>query len=221
MRPSDRSPVFSPDGRTLLFVSDRTNDNNDIWRVGVGGSGLKRLTTSGDDDARPDWSPDGRRIVYSSYHFASYDLYTMSPTGGSRKTIANDLSNDVQPQWSPDGRRIAFVRTCQEPELCMTHAANRRDGAGELYVLNLAAGAQRGWGRRLRPRAILSGRRTARRSPSSRRSAPIPTSLRSGRPARGCAGVRANARPDLDPQWSPDGRKIAFTRSVRATPRST
>ncbi len=127
---SDRSPVFAPNGQTLLFVSDRIAGNNDIWRVRIDGSGLKQLTESRDDDGAPDWSPDAAHIVYSEYHVASYDLYSMRADGSAKTRLANDLSNDVQPRWSPDGQSIAFVRSCQMPEPCMKNAANRSDGPG-------------------------------------------------------------------------------------------
>jgi Tol biopolymer transport system component len=211
---SDRSPVFSPNGKTILFVSDRVDDNNDIWRVGVDGTGLKRLTTSTDDDQTPGWSHDGKRIVYSNYHFAGYDLYTMRSDGSGKKSIANDLSDDVQPRWSPDARRVAFIRTCQVPELCMKHAANRSDGLGELYVVGAAGGKQQ------RLAKTLAAESDPQWSPSGRSIAFVATvgsnsDIWTVAPSgKALKRLTRGAGLDADPQWSPNGRRLAYM-SVR------
>ncbi len=208
---SDRSPDFSPDGRTLLFVSDRTNDNNDIWRVGVNGSGLKRLTTREDDESSPDWSHDGRKIVYSGYHYASYELYTMRADGTGKKVIANDLSDDVQPRWSPDGRSIVFVRTCQVPEICMKHATNRVDALGELYVVGANGGKQR---RLKKTSAVESDPRWSSNSKSIAFVSAVGQNSDIAVVNANGTGLKRLTRAtavDLDPRWSPDGRKIAYT----------
>jgi Tol biopolymer transport system component len=199
----------------VLFVSDRNKDNNDIWRIGVNGTGLRRLTTSQDDDGSPVWSPDGRTIAYSSYHFASYDLYTMRADGSGKKSIAKDLSDDVQPQISPDGRSIVFVRTCQTPELCMKHSAYNRDAAGELYLMSAAGGRQR----RLR-RTFSAAESDPRWAPNGTSIAFVSTlgsnsDIYTIRPdGSGLRRLTRSPAADLDPQWSPDGSRIAFT-SVR------
>jgi TolB protein len=54
----DRSPTWSPDGRWIAFVSDRSNrvdHENEIWVVGADGDGLRRVTTNGVWDLEPDW----------------------------------------------------------------------------------------------------------------------------------------------------------------------
>lgn len=72
-------------------------------RVVAGDTQYRVLTTSG-DNRHPRWSPDGKRIVYSTKHGA---IRTMGPTGGSRRTVLG--SGGYQPTWqSPT--RIAFVK---------------------------------------------------------------------------------------------------------------
>jgi tricorn protease len=53
----------SPDGKLAAFVA-RTQGQNDLWQVGVDGTGLQRLTTSGVSATRLQWSPDGARLYY-------------------------------------------------------------------------------------------------------------------------------------------------------------
>ena len=61
----DRAPSWSPDGKYLLFRSDRSG-NADIFRVRKDGSDLQPLTTDEAEDIYPAFSPDGERIVFQS-----------------------------------------------------------------------------------------------------------------------------------------------------------
>ncbi len=60
------SPAWSPDGRTLAFVSDRDDVEGEVYRMAADGTQLRRLTTNPFvTDNAPAWSPDGRHVVYS------------------------------------------------------------------------------------------------------------------------------------------------------------
>src|SRR5205085_5272220 len=74
-----------------------------------------RQVTSGPGyDYQPDWSSDGRMLVYSSYHDDQIELRLLDlSTGQSHPLLTNGAVN-VEPRWSPDGRRIAFVSTAYE-----------------------------------------------------------------------------------------------------------
>jgi dipeptidyl aminopeptidase/acylaminoacyl peptidase len=65
----DGDPVWSPDGRLIAFVSNRSddpdaNDNSDVWIADVQSGETRRLTTNEGSDDNPAWSPDGRSIAY-------------------------------------------------------------------------------------------------------------------------------------------------------------
>lgn len=109
-------PAWSPDGQRLAFVStvDRNGatcgsgtclPNGEIYTVRLDGSGLKRLTRSKADDAHPTWSPDGRRIAFSS----GYDITTsghapwlmlVSAGGGPARRLTR-MAGIHDPDWSP------------------------------------------------------------------------------------------------------------------------
>jgi hypothetical protein len=59
----DLSPRFSPDGSSIVFSSDR-DGNDEIYVIGVDGTGLARLTSSPGRDLDPSFSPDGSKIVF-------------------------------------------------------------------------------------------------------------------------------------------------------------
>ena len=65
----DLYPDWSPDGKTLVFNSDRNSGIGkgfDLYRIEADGSGLTRLTDSSESEEAPVWSPDGTRILYSA-----------------------------------------------------------------------------------------------------------------------------------------------------------
>jgi TolB protein len=116
----DFSPVWSPDGRRIAFVSDRDGDD-DIYVMRADGTGVRRLTTNSTksdgqpiSDAAPAWSPDGRRIAFTSNRTGGQsEVWVMRSDGRhqTRLTRTAPIVDDTSPAWSPDGRRLAFVST--------------------------------------------------------------------------------------------------------------
>lgn len=115
----DIVPVWSPDGKKILFVSERDNDS-EIYVMNADGSDQQRLTHQPGVDGHPHWSPDGRRIIFNSAR-ATPDLkakgspllievYTMNADGSDVKKITNFKTICTFPVYSPDGRKIVFRR---------------------------------------------------------------------------------------------------------------
>ncbi|MCM2268719.1 MAG: protein kinase, partial [Thermoanaerobaculia bacterium] len=104
----DEQAAFSPDGEQIAFRSSR--DGGGLFVMGATGESVRRVTDVGFD---PAWSPDGRRIVYSTE--AVLDPYARNSvaalwivelaTGERRQLTTADA---VQPAWSPDGKWIAY-----------------------------------------------------------------------------------------------------------------
>jgi Tol biopolymer transport system component len=112
------SPVWSPDGRRIIFSMTVSEGNPELFVVGVDGRGLKRLTfTTGDvetfgDDTMPDWSRDGRTVLFvSNREGRSSDVWIMNANGsGQRPIVRRPNADDWHPRYSPDGRKIAFTQ---------------------------------------------------------------------------------------------------------------
>lgn len=106
----DKWARWSPDGKKIAFVSDRTGED-EIWLASQDGSGEpERLTTDGNVMRyAPEWSPDGERLA-----FADKDgrLYVLVLAGKSVRRIADDRHEQIRDYvWSPGSDHLAFTMT--------------------------------------------------------------------------------------------------------------
>jgi Tol biopolymer transport system component len=118
----DSYPVWSPDGGSILYHSNREGNNFDIYRMNPDGSGITKLTNDPRASTFPDWAPDGSQIVFQSKREGSRQIYVMHADGSHQTRLTDDPTNAYHPSWSPDGSRIAFV--------------SERDGNPEINLMN-------------------------------------------------------------------------------------
>jgi Tol biopolymer transport system component len=106
-------PVVSPDGRHVVFVSDRKDARHNLWRMDVDGNNVRQLT-SGNYDRNPSFSPDGRWIIYASIGASQPNLWRVSIDGGEATKLTDKFA--VGPQVSPDGKLIACYYWDETPD---------------------------------------------------------------------------------------------------------
>lgn len=124
-------PVYSPDGKRIAFQWRETSDFEDRakWKIGVmdaAGRNLHFITQGDANDQVPNWSRDGRRLIFYSDRIGKNQIYTMRPDGSDVGRLAVTAFDDNAASWSPDGRQIAFT--------------SDRDGNAEIYVMDADGG---------------------------------------------------------------------------------
>jgi len=74
-------------------------------------------------DYWPAWSPDGKKIAFTTSRDGNYEIYLMNPDGTEQQNISQHPGNDNWATWSPDSRRLAWI--------------SNRDGEYGIYVLEV------------------------------------------------------------------------------------
>lgn len=105
---ADHSPQFSPDGKQIVFASDRTG-NYEIWIADASGKNQRQLTALKGSAGSPRFSPDGQFIVYDAQTSGSSEIYMISINGGTPVRLTDDAFTNALPAWSADGRWIFFL----------------------------------------------------------------------------------------------------------------
>ena len=117
----DGGPFFSPDGKRLVYRSDRKNNNllqvfvADLAFDGAGNiTGLAnehQLTDDANVNWGPYWHPDGRHLIYatSAHGHTNYELYLMRDDGSQKTRVTYAAGADVLPVFSPDGKYLIWA----------------------------------------------------------------------------------------------------------------
>lgn len=116
----DVSPSWSPDGKQLVFVSDRAG-RPDLYVLQPEEAKIRRLTFEGSYNADPQWSPRGDAIVYVSRVGGRFQIFRVRPDGTERMQLTDGAGDHLKPSWSPDGRFIVF--------------SSDREGSADLYLI--------------------------------------------------------------------------------------
>jgi TolB protein len=103
------SVAWSPGGAELIYSMQGS-----LWRQRLEDREARQLTDGPGYDYQPDWSPDGRRVVYASYRNDAIELRLLDlGSGRSSPLVANGAVN-IEPRWSPDGTRVAYTSSAHD-----------------------------------------------------------------------------------------------------------
>jgi Tol biopolymer transport system component len=105
---NDSSPRWSPDGRTIIFLSDR-DGNPGIYAMNADGSNVRCLNQSNTaDDSEPSWSPDGKYIAFIQASSSYSAIYLMNADGTNPHRLTHVDAGYRFLNWSGDGISIAY-----------------------------------------------------------------------------------------------------------------
>ena len=199
----DSTATWSPDGNLIAFASNRDTGypynpyNMDIYVMNADGSNVKRIVDDPEYDVGPQWSPDGRKMVFMTGRNGNFDVYDMNADGTEQRNLTPDYDkSDGAPVWSLDGNNIVFGR--------------RIDGKDQLFVMdadgqnlkrvthNAGNNGSPGWspdGSKLIYQTDIDGNWE------------IYLISVDGELAQ----LTDDSADDLSPDWSPDGKRIVFS----------
>jgi Tol biopolymer transport system component len=112
----DGYPSLSPDGKKILFDSDRSG-NSELYVMDLDGNNLKRLTNSPEHDNSPKWSPDGKQIVFARDLAENSEIFIINADGSNERRLTQVPGDDSHPNFSPDGKKIIFNSARTSPDL--------------------------------------------------------------------------------------------------------
>jgi Tol biopolymer transport system component len=113
-------PAWSPDGSRLVFTSpcrgrgdflDGAYSDSSLFMMNADGTGIKQLMNVPGADFDPDWSPDGKKIAFTSLRDGNKQIYTLDVDSLAVTRLTNlDVNiENSEPGWSPDGKKIAYL----------------------------------------------------------------------------------------------------------------
>jgi uncharacterized repeat protein (TIGR01451 family) len=220
---SDAYPYWSPDRTKIAFTSNR-GGNSDIYAMNADGSAPTQLTTNAAADTEPAWSPDGTKITFVSNRDGNAEIYSMNRDGTGQVRLTTNTVADSMPDWSPDGQKIAFTRS---NSIYVMNA----DGSGQKVVFAASSDTRKSVSARA-PAWSPNGAKLAfdttvanYRDYTSSTGISITNADGTGRvslPMSGCPPptntLFTEPCNNMQPSWSPDGQKIAFTSDRDGTP---
>jgi dipeptidyl aminopeptidase/acylaminoacyl peptidase len=199
-------PLPSPDGKWVAFslvepAYDEKAQVTDLWIVPTDGSAKpRRLTSTRAAETNPAWSPDARRLLFSTRREGdeASQIYILDIGGGEAQRVTNIDTGATAAVWRPDGKAIAFV-SARYPDPAARKARKYRarvydtfpirywdhwldESRPHLFVQELEEGAK--------PRDLLAG-----------------TQLLA---EKGFGGAETLSGEELSPVWAPDGRSLVF-----------
>ena len=148
----DAEPIVSPDGKQIVFGSQRNGDF-DIYIMDADGSNVRQLTDAVGYDGAPWFSPDGKKIAWRAWHPETeeerikwrdcmendyilafpLDLWVMDVDGSNKVRLTNNGATNWAPSWHPDGKQLVFSSNMDDwREEHQSHGHNF-----ELYLINI------------------------------------------------------------------------------------
>jgi Tol biopolymer transport system component/imidazolonepropionase-like amidohydrolase len=188
---------LSPDGSTIV-----TDLVGRLWTLPAEGGGATPITDPFGDARQPQWSPDGRRVVFQAYWAGDYDVWVVNRDGSGLEQLTVGPFDDREPSWSPDGTRVVF--------------SSDRGGSYDIWEVIVEGNDVRRLttdsGNEYTPSVSPDGTRIAFVSGGA--NAAVWVGSRTSEPR---SVVSLDGATGYSPVWSPDGSSLAYVRIGNGT----
>src|SRR3954469_20160377 len=233
---------ISPDGHYVAYLVQQANwdenaFNSQIWVADTVSNDRYQLTSGKKTSGSPRWSPDSKRIAFTSDRDGKAQIYIIGARGGEASQLTSEENGVIDFDWSPDGKTIAYLARPADSK----GLRDRKDKYGEFEVIGGDYAMQHMFAvsvpdevpsdpkQRPKPDVLTSGDKltvndlawspdstriafTAARDPdlSSQDTADIYVVDVRNKAVKKLVDTKG---PDRNPLWSPDGKQIAFVTS--------
>ncbi|MEE8573895.1 MAG: Tol-Pal system beta propeller repeat protein TolB [Thermodesulfobacteriota bacterium] len=181
----------------IMFIANRS-DGKEIFMSDYDGRNLKQITHNGSINLSPQWSPDGRKVLYTSYKNGRPALYVRNISNSKERKVSDKPGINIAGRWGPRGDKIA-----------LTLSINKNP---ELYTLdlntNIYTRLTRNGGIDTSPTWSPDGRRLAYVSDIAGNPHIYMINSTGGKPKR----LTYEGKYNTTPSWSPNGKWITFSR---------
>ncbi|MGH7468225.1 MAG: hypothetical protein ACRENP_09590 [Longimicrobiales bacterium] len=201
VRPDTAMLAFEISCEAVARLAYDEGNFGDLWTINANGAAPSRLLPQPPAARQPRWSPDGRKIAFTSVRDGNMEIYVVDADGSNLTRLTNKPAASHSPAWSPDGQRIAYVESPSN---------GAAETQAKLFVMN-ADGTNPV---QLTDHAWFDGHPAW--SPDGQKIAF--TSNRSGNrdihimniDGSGVTRITNNVDAETRPAWSPDGRRLAY-----------
>ena len=216
------TPSWSPDGTRIVFsfgLGRWLGDVVDIYIMDANGANRVNLTKGHHNvNHSPVVSPNGTKIAFVSYRDHNGEIYVMNADGKNLKNLTLHLDDDTCPTWSPDGRKIAFWSR-QVVEGVLNHSdiiVMDADGANRTNITQNPRASNRtpSWSPDGNKIAYSAFSNVDRVGPGTTHIDIFVMNADGTQPGR----LTEEAPLNIQPSWSSDGKKIAFSRAHEDDP---
>lgn len=124
------SAAWSPDSTELIYAMAGS-----LWRQKIGSNLAQQLTAAAAYDYQPDWSPDGRWVIYCAYDGNAVELWILDLSSGAARPLTKNGAVNVEPRFSPDGKRVVFTSTLHNKRFHLFTADFSESGLANIQRL--------------------------------------------------------------------------------------
>ena len=183
----------------IAFVS--TGRSREIFTMDFDGQNLRQITRNRSINLSPDWAPNGKSILFTSYLKGNPDLWSVDLTRGTSTLVSSRRGINAAARYSPDGRSIALSMNAK--------------GIPKIFIItpqgNIIKRLTHGRGNDISPTWSPDGSTIAYVSDQAGNPQIYLVSVNGGEPRR----LTFDTIYNTDPDWSPRGDRIAFTARIK------